>query len=240
MLIKTRALLLHTLRYGETSLIAQTYTGYTGRHSFIFKGIRGRKTGIRHNVLQPLTFLDIEANIRQGYELSYVKEASVFRAMERSYLDVRKSAQVLFLAELLYHCLREEESNPVLFRFLDHSLEYFDQLDVGSADFHLVFLVRLTKYLGFLPGMKNGDTNQVFNPFEGLFAPSEEGKRSAMSIGNSELLNRMLVGTYDELTRLELNQAKRNLMLDDLLKFYSIHIDGISRIKSHLVLRELF
>jgi DNA repair protein RecO (recombination protein O) len=240
MLHKTRAIILHTLKYGESSIIAQTYNSEFGRHSFIFKGIRGKKSKIRPNLLQPLSVLNIEANIRKGRDLSFIKEASPFLMIHSIFYDVKKSAQALFMAEVLYHCLREEEANPALFEFLVNSIEYFDNLESGAADFHLLFLIRLTKHLGFYPRSKSRPEEKVFDLFDGVFRDNHPGHSGVIDAENSELINRILISNYEQLNKLGLNQKRRNELLDYILKFYSIHIEEVKKVKSHKVHREIF
>jgi DNA repair protein RecO (recombination protein O) len=240
MIKKVRGIVLHSLKYGDTSLIAHLYTENLGRHSFLFKGIRSKKSKIRSNIIQPLFVLDLEAYIKDGQELSLVKEASAFKIFNHFPFDMKKSTQAMFMAEVLYRCLREEEANKPLFEFIYNSIEYFDLVETGSADFHILFLVKLSKYLGFYPSSKNNKNELVFDMTEGIYKDQIPTHLDYIDPLNSALLDQVLNTNYENLSGLELNQKKRNDLLEAILKFYSFHIEGITGLKSFAVLKELF
>jgi DNA repair protein RecO (recombination protein O) len=240
MIQKTKGIVLHSIKYGDTSLIAHLYTENFGRHAFLFKGIRGKKSKIRSNLIQPLSILNLEVYYKERKDLSLVKEASAANIFTQFPYDIKKSTQVLFMAEILYRCIKEEEVNKPLFDFIVSSIEYFDLLEAGSADFHIIFLVKLSKYLGFYPATKENESDFVFDMKEGIYKDHIPSHIDYIDSLNSELLEEILNTNYENLTGLNLNRIKRNNLLDALLKFYSFHIEGIMNLKSYLVLRELF
>jgi DNA repair protein RecO (recombination protein O) len=240
MIQKTRGIVLHSIKYGDTSLIAHLYTENFGRHSFLFKGIRNKKSKIRSNLIQPLFILNLEAYIKEGKDLSLVKEASAAKIFMYFPSNLKKSTQAMFMAEVLYRCLKEEEPNKLLFDFIVSSIEYFDLLEDGSADFHIIFLVKLSKYLGFYPSSKENKNDLVFDMKEGIYKDHLPVHFDYINSINSELLDEILNTNYENLTGLNMNRVKRNDLLEAILKFYSFHIEGISNLKSYTILRELF
>jgi len=236
----TQAIVLQQIKYGDTSLICQLYTRDYGRKSFLFKGIRSKKSKIHSNILQALFIIDIEAYIKEGKDLSLVRDASANIIFTNFPYDIKKSAQAMFIAEILNKCLREEEADTALFSFIRSSIEYFDLLDKGSSDFHILFLVKLSKFLGFYPLSKNKPDEHVFDMKEGIYMDHFPGHQDYFDLVNSAILDEILNNNYDRLSGLELNQVKRNELLEYILKFYSIHIGGITKLKSYNILRELF
>ncbi len=239
-LASTRGIVLHQIKYGDTSLICQVYTEEYGRRSFLFKGIRSKKSRIHPNILQALFIINIEAYFKEGKDFHLVKEASADKIFSDFPYDIKKSAQAMFLAEILNKSLREEEPNKVLFAFLYNSIEYFDLILEGSSNFHILFLVKLSKHLGFYPSSKLSPEELVFDMQEGIYKDDFPGHADYFDAENSGLLEEILTKNYDELSGLELNQRKRNELLDYILKFYSFHIEGITRLKSYGILREIF
>jgi DNA repair protein RecO (recombination protein O) len=236
----TRGIVLQQVKYGDTSLICQIYTEDYGRKSFLFKGIRSKKSRIHPNILQPLSIVNLAAYFKTGKDISLVKEASAVTIFTDFPYDINKSAQAMFMAEVLNKCLREEESNRVLFSFIINSIEYFDLMKTGSSNFHILFLVKLSKHLGFYPSIKYEPEALIFDMQEGIYKDHFPGHSDFIDKVNSGLLDEILNNNYDQLSGLELNQIKRNELLDYLLKFYSIHIEGINKLKSYLILREIF
>lgn len=240
MIQKTRGIVLHSIKYGDTSLIVHLYTENYGRHFFLFKGIRNNKSKIRSNLIQPLFVLNLEAYIKEGKDLSMVKEASAAKNFLQFPYNLKKGAQVMFMAEVLYYCLKEEESNKSLFDFLISSIEYFDLLEAGSADFHIIFLVKLSKYLGFYPSPRKSKNDLVFDMKDGIYKDQIPNHIDYLDLFNSELLDLILNTNYENLTGLNLNRLKRENLLENILKFYSFHMEGITNLKSYAILRELF
>lgn len=240
MIQKTKGIVLHSIKYGDTSLIAHIYTEKFGRHSFLFKGIRSKRSKIKTNLVQPLFILDMEAYVKDGKDLSLVKEASAHKLFSHFPYDLKKSTQAMFIAEVLYRCLKEEESNIPLFNFIVSSIEYFDLLENNPANFHIFFLVKLSKYLGFYPASKENKNELIFDMKEGIYKDHIPTHFDYIDPLNSALLDEILNTNYENLNGLKLNHIRRNDLLEGILKFYSFHIEGITKLKSYAVLRELF
>ncbi len=236
----TLGIVLQQIKYGDTSIICQIYTEEFGRKSFLFKGIRSKKSKLHPNILQSLSIINIEAYIKSGRDISLVKEASSATIFIHFPYDIKKSAQAMFLAEVLSKCLKEEVSNRPLFSFIRNSVEYFDLIESGSANFHIYFLLKLSKHLGFLPSAKMNPDELVFDMKEGIYKDHFPDHLDFIDETNSELLDVILNNNYDQLSGIELNQTRRNELLNYILRFYSLHIDGVSTLRSFEILKEIF
>ena len=144
------------------------------------------------------------------------------------------------MAEILYRCLKEEVANKQLYDFIESSIEYFDLLETASADFHIIFIVKLSRYLGFYPSPRDNLNDLVFDIKEGIYKDHIPTHFDYIDINNSKLLDEILNTNYENLKGLNLNRIKRNDLLEAILRFYSFHIDGIINLKSFSILRELF
>jgi len=236
----TQGIVLQQIKYGDTSLICQIYTEEFGRKSFLFKGIRSKKSKIHPNILQALSIVNLEVYLKKNHGISLVKEASPGIIFSHFPYDINKSAQAMFIAEVLNICVKEEEANSVLYAFVRNSIEYFDLVEDGAANFHILFLVKLSKHLGFYPSAKLNAEEAVFDMKEGIYKDKFVLHPDYMDVQNSELLDRIQNSNYEQLSGLLLSQSKRNELLDNILKFYSMHVEGISRLKSFGVLKEVF
>ena len=154
MLYKVRGVVLHHIRYRESSAIVHIYTDQFGRQTFMAHSIRGKKAKFRSNLLQPLTLLELEMYHKEKREIQQLKEIHNYIPYTSIPVDPYKSSQAMFLSEILYKVLREEEPNPDLYDFLEHGLQFLDVADQHTVNFHLLFLVQLTRYLGFYPGAR--------------------------------------------------------------------------------------
>lgn len=239
MLEKTRGIFLHAVKYSETSLIASIYTEAFGRQSFMISGIHSKNSAVKAPVFQPLYLLDIEIYYKSGREIHRLKNARIASPYLTIPFDIRKSTQVLFLAEILYKCLREEEANKELFDFIYHSLTLLDLSESGIGNFHIWFLFKLTRFLGINPSRDNAGISNFFDLQSALFVSREPFHNQFADKQSTILFARLFDVDSSSIEKLDYTQHERKLVLEKLLEFYKIHFDHLGEIKSLEVLKEI-
>jgi DNA repair protein RecO (recombination protein O) len=240
MLHKTQGIVLNHLKYGDTSLISTIYTSTHGRKTFLIQGVYKRKSRFHASFFQPLTLLDLEIYVQPRRELQRIREISIDHPFQHIPFDTTKSAIALFLSEILYKTLKEEEPNPSLFDYLYHALQFFDVNTIGSSNFHLVFLINLSRFLGFYPINNFSETNCLFDSLNGRFFPYLTTQQSESERKTSFWMHQLLNTTFENLDSLSMNHQIRNDLLRLLIEFYSLHLGGLGAIKSHSVLQNVF
>ena len=228
MLQKTRGIALSYLRYRETSIIARVYTEEFGLQSYIVNGVRTAKSkNNRIALFQPLTLLDMVVyykNDRDLHRLSEIKTLVPFQSLP---FEMAKSTIAMFVTEMLNKVLKEEAGSPVLFGFLTDAVLFLENARDNYENFHLVFLLKLSFYLGFGPENAREFENQLReNSYP--FLPDDH---------TDVALNLMLRRPFG--TPIILTRAARNDLADALVVYYQIHLDSIGEIKSLPVLREV-
>lgn len=239
MLEKTRGIFLHAVKYSETSLIATIYTETYGRQSFMINGVRSKTSAVKAAVFQPLYLLELEIYFKAGREIHRLKNARIAYPYNTVPFDIRKSSQVMFLAEILYKCLREEESNRELFDFIYHSLTFLDLSDSGINNFHIWFLFKLTRFLGFNPSADDLQISNFFDLQSAHFVSREPVHNQFTDKQSTVLFSRLFEVDFSSIETLNYTQNERKLMLDKLLEFYRIHFDNLGEIKSLTIIREV-
>jgi DNA repair protein RecO (recombination protein O) len=78
MLVKTNAIVLNSLKYGESQIIVDMFTEMYGRLSFMQRISRTSRSGVKKQFFQPLTILSIEFDFRPSQKLQRIKEAAAF------------------------------------------------------------------------------------------------------------------------------------------------------------------
>ena len=239
MLIKSNIIVLSKLKYKDYDLIVRCYTQHRGAVSYLVKGVlKPSKTNRTKSVyFQPLTQLSVEENYRPNQSLQFLKEVKSNYIYRTLHTNIYKSSIVLFLSEILSAVLREEEQNDDLYNFLETAFQYLDTED-EFANFHLLFLLKLTKYLGFQPGL-NFKNNAFFNLQTGQF---ENEKHIIYTIsGKSLILLKQLLGTnFDALKTIKMNATERHDFLNMLLYYFELHLGDFKKPKSLKVLNEIF
>lgn len=240
MLEKTRGIILHTIKYSENSLVLIVYTEEYGRQSYMLTGIHSKKTSRSKRMLQSLDLLSLEIYFKSSREMQKVKEYKSLNPLTGIHSNIAKTTIALFIAEILFRTIREEEKNPGLFSFLLNSIQYLDLAEKGVEDFHLLFLVRLSRFLGFFPEDNYDSYHSNFNLQTGSFSPDIEGDKHLLDKQLSFYLSKIIKTNYDTLGELEINGVLRSNLLDKLILYYQLHFDGLTQMKSHRILQEVF
>jgi DNA repair protein RecO (recombination protein O) len=239
MIEKTKGIVLQYFRYGESSIIAHMYTESHGRQTFIIKGIRSRKSKLKSNLIQPLFILNIEYYHKDSRDIQLIKEISLQKIFSFPY-NIIKAAQAMFLAEILSKVLKEESKNEDLFCFISEFIEYFDNCESGSSNFHIYFLLKLMRFLGILPSARESKEFQFFDMMDGDYKIEKPGHPEYLMPEHTRFLQYLLQAGYEDLSRIKMNRLNRQLILDRVLRFYSLHIEGIDKLKGREVLQEVF
>jgi DNA repair protein RecO (recombination protein O) len=240
MLEKTRGIILHQIKYTDSGIVAQLYTKKFGRQSFLIRGMRNRKSG-KHNILfQPMFILDLEISYKESREMNVLKEFSVSYSPYDIYSDIRKSSVAIFLGEVLTSVLREESSHEEMFDYIEKSIIYFDRCRDSFANFHIAFLAGLSSFLGFEPGTRLDPDDSYFDMTNGIFVPVPPLHGIYANPAISEILARVFLASYDSIKEISLTGVLRNEVLDTLIRYYSLHLSGLKKIKSLEVLKEVF
>lgn len=237
MYTKTRGIVLHTIKYSETSVIAKIYTERFGLVSYIVKGVRSVKSKTKASLLQPLTLLEMEVAHRENKQLQFIKEfrrAYNYRSLP---FDVIKSTIAIFLLEVISRSIREHEKNEEMFDFIYDTLCALDAVEKLNPDFHLLFLVHFTRYLGFFPHENFSGKTPYFEMSEGVFT-NKENALSVLDKREGKLLYELLQANPFDTSDSKMTRKERKQMLKNILKYYQFHLENFS-LKSPEILEEI-
>ena len=240
MLTKTQAIVLHSLKYGETRLIVDMFTRSQGRQSFIVSIPKSVKGKIKKQLFQPLTLLEIESDLRpklQLQKLSDVRLASPFSSIP---FDPNKLSISLFIAEFLYYALRSEQHNEPLFDYIVNSIQWLDAQTDRFANFHLVFLMRLSRFLGFYPNLDHYQTGDYFDLRESIFLSAPPVHRDFLHPQEAEKIQLMMRMDFPTMHLFRMSHQERNRLLEVSLIYYRLHLPDFPELKSVSVLQELY
>ena len=237
MIVNTKAIVLTSVKFGEADLIVKCYTE-EGVKSYMLKHIlRSKSKKLNKAYFQPLTQLSLTAVHNNKGNLNSIREARVYFVYTSLNQNIIKQSIAIFLSEVLSSALREEDRNPNLFEYLQTTFQWLETHDHVS-NFHLLFLLNLTRHLGFYPETKNINM-KYFNLEEGYFT---DYKPVNLFIEGVKLrLFKSLIGTnFDVLERLNFSVKSRQLVLNDLITYYELHLPGFKKPKSLDILKGLF
>ncbi|MEK6780818.1 MAG: DNA repair protein RecO [Bacteroidota bacterium] len=220
MLYKTRGIVFRFTKFGETSIIVNIFTEQFGLQSYIVNGVRSKSAKGKIALYQPLTLLNLVVYHKENANIMRIKEVHCAYMYKSLMSDVKKSSQAMFLNEILNKSVKEQSHAQELFLFLFEALIKLDEQETGYENSHLIFLLKLSRFLGFEPQL-------IEEVLQGRLADiKEEG-----------FLTELLKADFED--RLMMTAVNRRNLLDLLLRFYATHIDNLGEIKSVQVLREI-
>ncbi|GLB53935.1 DNA repair protein RecO [Neptunitalea chrysea] len=237
MRVSTPAIVLHAHKYGDTSLIVKLYTASSGIKSYMLRGVLTSKKGkTKAAYFQPLMQLEVVANHKQGNALNSISEAKVLYPYASLHTNFTKSALVFFLSEVLYSVLREEEGNVPMFEYIVALLQWLDMHD-EVANFHIYFMLHLTRFLGFYPDDISEEAS-CFDLSEGMFL-SKPISTQYVEDQQLELFKMLLQTTPEALHEIKMSKVNRRDLLEKILVFYQLHLDGFRTPRSLKILTDL-
>lgn len=239
MLVKSQAIVLHKLRYNDTDSIVCLYSKDFGRVSYLTANHRKSKK-LSQATIQPLSIIEYEADHKGSRELQRLKETRLLYSFSGIPFNPVKNGISFFLAEVLYRVLNEAEDDGELFGFLVRSIQILDLCDKGTANFHLVFLCKLSLFLGFYPNVSGYHTNWYFDMNAGEFTPVPPPHNAWLSSGDSHIFACLMRCHFDNMDGLSLEHSKRVELLHYLLDYYRLHLSDFPTIKSLDILQECF
>ncbi len=236
---KATGVVLHTVKYGDNSLVVFMLTDLKGRASFMVRGVKSGRGGNKLALFQPMFVVEFEAVSSPKTQMDTIREVHSAIPLESLPFDIVKSTIALFMAEVLYRLVRDVEPESPLFEMVCNTVEQLDAAEQGVANFHLKFLVELSLHLGFYPSSdyREGDMLDIR---EGLFVNHEPSHGEAMSIENSHTLARFMTTDYDQLGSIAMNRTSRDAFLSAMLEYFDYHLDSVRNIRSIEILRTVF
>ena len=240
MLLKIKAIVLHCLAYNDTTNIVHLYTEEYGRMSYLAAKSRSKKSNLKSAFFMPLSLIEIEADHKGSRNLQRIKEVRSIYNFSGIPYDPTKNALSLFLAEVLYRSLRETEKNLTLFEYLFRSIQYLDLCEKGIANFHLVFLIKLTRFLGFYPNVEGQAPGWHFDLLNGCFTASRPTHNAWLTPEEASDFAVLMRMNFDNIHAFQFERHQRVDILRQMMNYYRIHLTDFPSIKSLSVLQELY
>lgn len=238
MILKTAAIVLSAVKYGDNSVILKCYTEREGVMTFIAGSLHSKKGPVKPSMIQPMSLLELVYYNKNKGELKRLKEAGWLQHYESLFYDPVKSSLAMFLAEFLGQVLREEESNTALFHFISESLLQLDEMESGLGNFHLQFMYRLTGFLGFSPERPLSG-KLIFDLRDGVYLSSEPSHFYFLQGEEARCWQELHHSLQNKEHSLKLSAAQRGQLLDALITYYRLHVHDFGKLRSLEVLREL-
>ncbi|MFN4253821.1 MAG: DNA repair protein RecO [Saprospiraceae bacterium] len=238
-MLKTRGIVFRTVKYGETSVIADIFTEERGLHTFVAGGVRAAKSRMPFNLFQPMTVVDMVTYFREdSHALNRLKELRAGHVFRSIPFDIRRGAVALFLAEVCRKSIHEADENRPLFEFLLDVLIFLDETPHPFANLHLHFLLQLSGFLGFQPheDFDAGGAALFFDLKDGLFLPAPPAHPHYLAPAAAAQVLALLHVPLEHSHEIAITRPERKHLLESLLKFYALHVPNFSEVHTPEIL----
>jgi DNA repair protein RecO (recombination protein O) len=239
MVIKTRGIIVRTVKYSETSVIADIYTEGAGLRTYIISGVRTQRSKVAMGLLQVASLVDIVAYNAEG-KMNRIKEIHAAHVYAHLPFDIRRSSIALFMAEVARRTIRESEENEELFVFLFDIFKFLDETTGHFSNLHLSFLIELSRHLGFCPHEDDYTEGAVFDLRSGTFTQNAVGHTHFLSVHLSKLLIKILSTPWNQCHLVTLTREERKQLIAEVLSFYQFQLDNFPDIQSFKIFQEIF
>lgn len=247
---KIRGIVLRTIKYGDNGYIVDMFTDSFGRMSFMMKRSGGKKkvvSGISSNLL-PLSLLEFECEVRPQQKLPLPKDIRNYHPFHSLHWNPMKSTLAFFIAEFLVNALKEENENRILFDYLEGSLLWLDNADKGISNFHLAFLMHMTRFLGIYPNVnpqdailsKTSKSLFFFDMVQSEYRFGQPNHNNFLRPEEARAIPYLLNMRYENMHVYRLSGNQRRRCLEVLNEYYRIHLPNFGELKSIEVLHEVF
>ncbi len=237
MLKNTEGLVLRNIKYGETSIISTIYTLDFGMQAYLIRGARSnKKTGIHANYFQIGQFLQLTVSHRTGKNLQYIKEVQLHPTHAIQSQNIIKQSVALYCCELVLRCVKEEEQNESLYRFLARFLASIKEWDAKNIALSPInFTLQFAQEIGFAVNENYAETNAFFDALNGEFCADESNNSYTTNAHNSLLIHQCLKKN----SSVYAHEKIRIATLHVLLLFLKLQIEQMGDIKSVDVLHRM-
>lgn len=237
---KTRGIVLHSIPYNDKYAIIYMYTDAFGRASYLVPRMRGKRGGLSKALFAPLTVWELEVDHQPKRDLHRIKEAHACFPLTAVAGDPVKSMVALFLSEVLFRVVREQEPDPRLFQYLYESIHLLEYADKGIANYHLVFLLGLLQPLGIFPNVESYRSGDYFDMLNGNFTNTLPLHRHFLGEGETTVFVRLLRIGFDNMALFGFSRSDRQVILQYILAYYRLHLPDFPEIKSLSIFQSLF
>ncbi len=239
MLIKTNGIILHSLKYNDNSTIVSIYTYHFGRISYMVHGVNKKKAKFRASFLQALSIVEIDVYHVPGKNLQNIREIRSVYPFTGIPFDPLKNSLALFISEILFRALKQTEPDENLYHFLDNSIRVLDCCDQGLANFHLVFMMKLTRYLGFAPN-DEGKEEKYFDLLNGVFIHERPPHMHFIESDLTKNFIKIMQTDYIHMYTVIISRDERMKLLDAFVEYYKLHVADFYGLNSLPILHSLF
>lgn len=240
MLSKTKGLVLGVINYNDKYSLVHMYTRDFGRVTYFLSKKTSKSSKVNKKIFQPLALLSLEVSHTPNRDIHQIKEAQTLFFTHNILTDLSKTSMAFFISEFLSKTLNDNQADQHLFDFLVNAVEVLEMNEKSIANYHLVFLLKLSYFFGFTPNFHTYEEGYYFDMINGEFVSRQPLHNKYISVGESFYLHKFSHITFQNMSLYKFNRKDRNRFVEYLLDYYRLHLHDFPELKTLEVLQQLF
>ena len=240
MLHKTLGIVLSTIDYNDKYYLSVIYTETMGRVTYMLPKIKSKTSRLQRSLFSPLSILELEVDHQPSREIQRIREAHNSYPLFSIPTNMVKTSIVFFLSEFLNRILKETDDYRAIFNFISYSIKVLEELDKGLANYHIVFILKLTRFLGFFPNFENYKQGDIFDMLNGIFVGQQTLHKYFINKSDSQVLSLLARINFENMDRFAFSRQDRLNIISKMLDYYRLHLHDFPELKSLDILHELF
>lgn len=241
MLQKTKGIVISTVNYNDKYILAAIYTQNMGYVTYMVTKTKAKTSKVPKSLFSPMSILDLEVEHQPSRDIQRIREAQNEYPLFSIPTHLVKTSIAFFLSEFLNKTLRDTDNHDIIYHFLSNSIQVLEETsDKSLANFHIVFMIKLTRFFGFYPNFENYKSGYIFDMLNGSFIDQQPMHRHFVNKDESMILASLARIKYDNMHLFEFSRQDRLNIINRILEYYRIHLNEFPRIKSLDILHELF
>lgn len=238
--IKTNAIVLRTIKYGDSKIIVDLLTRQQGRVSFICRLLKSGKGKIKKQLFQPMTLLELSYDHRPAAKLQSFSDVRMSMPYSSIPFDPYKLSITLFLSEFLTYATRDEQQNEPLYDYIENSMSWLDKVSTSFSNFHLVFMMHLSRFIGFFPNLSGDVEGAWFDLRNAHFCLSQPLHPDCLNPAEASVIGLLMRVNYESMRVLRMSRTERSRCVELILHYYRLHVPNFPELRSLDVLKTLF
>lgn len=240
MIQSTTGILLNNIKHSDSSAVLHIFTREFGRKAYFIRGLTKKKNSPR-SLLFPMSILELQVTDRENKSIQQVRDVGIHRSTSQLIADPMKASVALFLNEIVHKSIEQDYQNEMLYDFLESAIQILDVTD-EVKNFHIWFLLELSKHFGFYPMKSSVATpkNKQFDIESGTFVTDQIFSGPYLEGDTSDLLWNILGMDFAQLSSYNMHPELRKKILNGLVDYYIAHVPNLTHVASLDVLETVF
>jgi len=201
---------------------------------------KSKSTKVHKSLFTPLSILEMETEHKPTRDIQRIREVRTLYPLYSISGNMIKTSIALFLSEFLSRVLRETDEHQFIFQYLSDSILILEESEKGLANYHLVFILKLTRFLGFYPNFENYNEGDFFDMSNGIFVSRQPLHKHYVNRYDSKALSLLSRINYENMSYFRFSREERVSIINRMLEYYRIHLHDFQNLKSLDVLHEIF